>query len=192
MREPTGAGDERGPVPPVRAFLLLGAIAIVVPLTILATRPEPAPTKPAATGSPDYSLTDEEAIAEFERLNAQLMAAYRERNIALAESIFTSDSPMLPRVRKEINELLESGVISRTRFEEVATEVQTNGAAHIQIERVEVLRPRFLTERGSNANAGTQAEKRVLEWEIRLAAGAWRLYDAVVVERKNLRNGGRS
>src|SRR3712207_2764213 len=102
-RRPRAEAEPAG-LSPVRAFVLLGVIATALAGGIAAaTRETPAPEPGGTTRpSPDYSLTDAEAIAEFERLNDQLMQAYRERNIALAEDVFTSDSPMLPRVGKEI------------------------------------------------------------------------------------------
>ncbi|HEX2196630.1 MAG TPA: hypothetical protein VHJ76_06865, partial [Actinomycetota bacterium] len=138
---------------PVRAFFLVGVLA-AIPVALLTTRdaepstsPGPAPT---VARSPSYELTEAEAIAEFERLNAQLMAAYRERNIALAEDVFTSDSPMLPRVRKEIAALIDSSVVSVTKFQEVTTETTSVGSDEIVLERVQIVRPRFKTETGED------------------------------------------
>lgn len=183
-----GTAEDRTPgISPVRAFFLLGAVAAIVPLTVLATRPEAAPTQPPPPREPDYSLTNEEAIAEFERLNAQLMAAYRERNIALAEAIFTSDSPMLPRVRKEIRTLLRTDTISLTRFRDVATSVTTNHPDSVVVKRIELLYPRFETETGQDARAAGEPQRQEVEWTLRLQAARWLLHEAVIVDVEALR-----
>lgn len=186
-----GEGNEPAGLPPVRAFFLLGAILAAVFAGFLATREEsPATETVAPARSPDYSLTDAEAIAEFERLNAQLMQAYEDRNIALAEDVFTSDSPMLPRVRKEIRTLLGSDVLSLTRFKEISTVPTTNTPSLIVIERSEVLYPRFVTESGADASRSSRPERVRVEWELHVDLGRWLLHDAVVVKRQILRAGG--
>jgi hypothetical protein len=179
---------------PVRAFFLVCALATIVGGGFFATR-DASPTEPptpAAPRSPDYTLTDAEAIAEFERLNAQLMQAYDERNIALAEAVFTSDSPMLPRVRKEIRTLLRSSRISRTRFEPMSTSVQVMDSESVVLERVEIVRPRFETERGRDATAKGRPHRQRIEWTLHIDGGAWLLHDAVIVGVKPIRGDGES
>ena len=187
--------EGRGPRPrqvevpglsPVRAFLVVCTIATVLGTAFFATRDaspsEPPP--PAPPPSPDYSLSDAEALAEFERLNAQLMMAYEERNIALAEAVFTSDSPMLPRVRKEIKTLIESDVVSTSEFDEISTRVSDNMNNAVTIRRVEILRPGFQTEDGRNAAGSTAPERLQVEWTLHVEQGQWLLHDAVTVDRK--------
>lgn len=172
---------------PVRAFFVVCAIATIVGGGLFATR-DASPSEPPRTpaGSPDYTLTDEEAIAEFERLNAQLMQAYEERNIALAEDVFTSDSPMLPRVRKELRTLVDRSVVSLSRFEEISTEIRDSGPEEVILHRVEILHPRFQTEEGRNASSSTSERLRV-RWVLRVENGRWLLHDAVVLQRQILK-----
>lgn len=174
-------GDVEGGLSPVRAFLVLGAVLAAITVWFFATR-EPTPASPTAqpSRSPDYSLTDAEAIAEFERLNDQLLQAYEERNIALAEEVFTSDSPMLPRVRKELESLLESSVVSRTRFRRISARVVRNSAHEILIERVQVVIPRFETERGRDVTGTRVTERQRSEWVLRLEDAHWLLHNATI------------
>ena len=183
-RDTGGGGPRRVEVPglsPVRAFFVVGALA-AIPLALLATRSAEPATSPEPARSPSYELTDAEAIAEFERLNAQLMAAYRERNIALAEDVFTSDSPMLPRVRREIHTLVSSATLSRTRFESERTEVLENSPELLRIRHVEILRPRFETEEGEDATAAGRPHRQDVEWTLRIEQGRWLLHNAVIVD----------
>lgn len=176
------AGEREQGMSPVRAFLLLSAVAAAVAIGVFAARDEAAPSEPPrAARTPDYSLTDGEAIAEFERLNDQLLLAYRERNIALAEDVLTADSPMLPRVRSEIRTLIRSATFSRTTFDPLSTSVIENEPTVIKVSREEVLRPRFETETGEEATASGRSHRQKLEWTLHLDHGAWRLHDAVIV-----------
>ena len=184
-REGRGPRSRQVEVPglsPVRAFLVVCTIATVLGTAFLATRDaspsEPPP--PAAPRTPDYSLTDAEAIAEFERLNAQLMTAYEERNIALAEDVFTSDSPMLPRVRKEINTLIDEQVLSKTEFRVSSLEVIRNTSEEVVLERVQVVYPRFETEHGEDVTGTAKRERQRSEWTLRLQSGRWLLYNATI------------
>ena len=185
------AEAEPGGLSPVRAFILLGTVAILIAAGVTVFRdPAPAEPRPTSAPSPDYSLTDAEAVAEFERLNDQLMAAYRERNIALAEDAFTSDSPMLPRVRKEIDDLIDSSVVSMSRFEEISTKVAHSSSSSLIVVRVEVLYPRFKTESGRNASGPNYPERQRVKWDLRVADGRWLLHDAVVLRRIVLKGNG--
>lgn len=175
---------------PIRAFLAVCVLATAAGALLFATR-DASPSEPATTAprSPDYTLTDAQAIAEFNRLNAQLMQAYEERNIALAEEVFTSDSPMLPRVRKEIQTLLRSSRLSRTSFGELSTTVLDNRSVTIVIERAEVVHPRFVTEQGRDATAAGVPHRQTVEWTLRLERGRWLLDDAVVVDSQRVERG---
>lgn len=186
------AGAEPGGLSPGRAFILLGLVGAAIAAGVTAFRdPAPAEPRPAAAPSPDYSLTDAEALAEFERLNDQLMLAYRERSVALAEDVFTADSPMLPRVRKEIDDLVDSSVISRTRFEAMSTGIITNTPSRVVLRRVETLYPRFTTEGGDDATGASSPERRVVRWELHEKQGRWLLHNAVVTARRMGTRGGR-
>jgi hypothetical protein len=168
----------------VRAFFLIGALATILGGAVFATRDASPAETPAPARSPDYSLTDEEAIAEFERLNAQLIQAYEERNIALAEAVFTSDSPMLPRVRKEIANLIESSVLSRTRFRVREIDVASSGTAEIVLKRVEDVYPRFERESGGDASRDVTPYREWTDWVMRQEDGRWLLHEATVTDRE--------
>lgn len=178
---PRPRGAEVAGLSPVRAFLLVAALATIAGAGLFASR-DASPSEPPAepSRSPDHSLTDAEAIAEFERLNAQLMRAYEERNVALAEAVFTSDSPMLPRVRKEIETLIDEGVVSRSRFRVKALEVVRNSTTMIVLERLQVIFPRFETELGEDVTSRSVPEKQRSEWVLNLRNGRWLLHDATI------------
>ncbi len=188
-RDPGARRPRRVEVPglsPVRAFFIVGALA-ALPLALLVTRSaEPSMSPEPTRRSPSYELTEAEAIAEFERLNAQLMAAYRERNIALAEDVVTSDSPILDRAQREIDVLIDSAVISRTRFVARATHVVSTTPSKVVIEHVEDVYPRFQTESGKTVSGDRHPLRESTTWELYLERGRWLLHDAVVTRRERL------
>lgn len=178
---PRPAEAEAAGLSPIRAFLVVCALATAAGALLFATRDaSPAEPSPAPVRSPDYTLTEAEAIAEFERLNAQLMEAYEERNIALAEDVFTADSPMLPRVRKEIQTLLAEDVVSRSKFRVVELDVITNTSHQLELRRLQIVRPHFETEDGVDVTTSTEAERQESEWVLRVERGRWLLHDATI------------
>src|SRR5688500_13048480 len=84
---------ERSGLKPTTAFLLLLVGASVIAGVLYLTRPEaaPTPTGSETPNEPNFALTNEEAIARFEELNAQRIAMYEERDITLADQFLASD-----------------------------------------------------------------------------------------------------
>ncbi|MDQ4025443.1 MAG: hypothetical protein M3217_08135 [Actinomycetota bacterium] len=186
-RRPAGGEGVPG-LSPVRAFFLLGAVATVVPLTILATRPDAAPSAPPATSSPDFSLTDAEAIAEFERLNAIRIAAYKARDITLLSEALATTSPLLARGEKEIRTLLDDGVVIKSSFITKSVRIIENAPTQVVVRQTEVDRPKIVTEDGREVTSRGGAQERVIEWTLRLENYVWKIYDSHLIESRRLGN----
>ncbi|MFN2587095.1 MAG: hypothetical protein ABR613_03095, partial [Actinomycetota bacterium] len=113
--------------------------------------------------------------------------AYRQRNIALAEAIFTSDSPMLPRVRREIDKLLDASVISETRFQPLSIDVVANYENEVEINLVQVLSPKFVTEGGDEVTTAKPVRERQESlWTLRVENGEWLLHNATITRILNV------
>ena len=168
---------------PVRAFFLLGAVAAIVPLTILATRPEAAPTTaPEATRGPDFSLTDAEAIAEFERLNDMRIKAYKARDVSLLIEALATDSPLLTRGTQEIERLLLDAVLIQSRFVSENVEIVRNTSEEILVRQTEIEHPRVVTEGGRDVTAESSSQRRVIEWTLSHEEDyQWKLYDSRLI-----------
>ena len=175
------AAEEREPLlSPVRAFLMLAAVAVVVPLTILATRPEAAPTTPGAARGPDFSLTDEEAIAEFERLHGLQLAAYENRDVSIVPRVYTPDSPVAPRVVKEITKLLRQDVTTTTDFETRDVLVLRSGPSEVVLKQTAVVDAKFFNDDGDEISLNAPAELQEIEWTLRRLSDTWLIHDAVI------------
>lgn len=180
-----GEGNEQSGLSPVRAFFLLGAILAAVFAGFLATREEsPATETVAPARSPDYSLTDAEAIAEFERLNDTRITAYRLRDISLLHQALASDSPLLRRGEAEIKQLLRDKIILKSRFGTEAAEVVTNMPDEIVVRHTEVDYPRFVHESGDVLTADRTPRLRVILWTLRPIGTEWRIFDSTFVSQR--------
>ncbi|HEV2757494.1 MAG TPA: hypothetical protein VG318_17155 [Actinomycetota bacterium] len=160
-------------------------MATIVPLALLATRPGAArSTPPAATRSPEYSLTDAEAIAEFERLNELRLRAYEDRDVTLVPRIYTSDSPVADRVVKEINDLVRRNVTTVTRFRTQKLVVAQNQGEEIRIRQVALVDASFFSSTGDEISIDAPVERQAIEWTLQVNSGVWKIHDAVVTSAK--------
>lgn len=166
---------------PVRAFLMLVAVAVVVPLTILATRPEAAPTKPSVPATPDFSLTDAEAIAEFEHLNEIRITAYKTRDVTLLGETLTAASPLLRRGENEIRRLLRDRVIIESKFITRDVQVISNSPHAVTVRQIEVELPKYVSEEGSDVTGDARAQERTIEWTLHLEGSQWKLHDSRLI-----------
>lgn len=173
------AEDRASGISPVRAFFLLGAVAAIASLTVLATRPEAAPT-PAAPREPDYSLTDEEAIAEFERLRSLAFAAVRTRDVTLLDEVFTPTGPIRRRAMAEVKSLLKSGVVDRSTFVSESVAVVRNRSEEIRLIEVSRLAPCFRRSSGAVVARGPAEVRQRAMWILRLVGAEWLIEDSVI------------
>lgn len=166
---------------PVRAFFLVCALATVLGAAFFATREATPSEPPAPARSPDYSLTDEEAIAEFERLRSAAIDAVRERDVSLIDKIATASGPLHRRATREIAALIREGVVDRTQFESQDVEVVRNEPTEILILERTRLEPCFRTIAGKDVSTGPDVVLQSAEWTLRLSEETWLLHKAVVV-----------
>ena len=179
-REPANE-DKTSGLSPVRAFLMLAAVATIVPLTILATRPEAAPSAAPSPRTPDFSLTDAEAIAEFERLHESLMRAYLTRDVTRVKTFAAPGSGLEASVVREIEELVSDGVIDRTITKEISTTVVENEADTVLLEQSVIESPRFVdAQSGRDVTVSAQPQRQVVLWALRLSDNEWRLTSGVI------------
>ncbi len=190
MREsdPPGRGrpeneENTGLLPPVKAFFLLIGVGVAAAVAAFATQPDAAPSEPPATvTSPDFSLTDAEAIEEFERLKSILLAAYWRRDVTLLDEFAAPDAaPGVQRVDDEIRTLLRDGVLYRTREARRSLAVTQNDPAEVELTEVLIKTPRFLDEQsGENVATGDKAERQIIVWVLRLYGSEWKIHSATV------------
>lgn len=186
--------DDVGPagLSPVRAFFVVGAVLAATVMGFLATR-EPSPATPTVkpSRSPDYSLTDAEAIAEFERLKNTLASAYRRRDVTLVKELAAPDAAAgIRRIDDEIRTLIADAVLYRTRETRLSLEVLANRSFEVEVREVVVKRPRFIDERtGENVATNLGPERQEIVWILRRYGTDWRVYSATIVSAERVAKG---
>jgi hypothetical protein len=121
----------------IRAVAIFGVGALLLATLYGAWQAVAGSDDPNAIGpgasEPDFSLTDEQAIARFEQLRDKALQATRSQDLTLVPSIFTATSPMKDRLRTEIQRLRENGVREQSKFERLNVTVTENSPSLISL-----------------------------------------------------------
>jgi hypothetical protein len=182
--------ERTGGLAPVKAFFVLVAVGLAAAVAAFATQPDAAPSEPPAPArSPDFSLTDAEAIAEFERLHALQITAYKTRDPSLVPETYTTDSPVADRVLREITELLRRDVTTDGDFTSRRIVVASNTAAEILLRQEVVVNPSFFNHRGQEVSLDAPAELQEIRWTLRWDGDRWLIHDAVITSSRPIRAG---
>lgn len=178
-----------GGVPPLRVFLGLLALVLALGAVVLVTRDvEPAPPPPPAqSASPNFALTDEEAIARFKELHALLLTAYRQRDMSLLDSFLTENSPLRTRAVQEIRQLLRDRVFDRAKIESLVLRVLFNESDLITVRHKWIEYPRFVAESGQNVTSFEQPILQVVDWSLRPDHSVWKIFDSDVIRTRRYR-----
>jgi hypothetical protein len=181
--------SEGGTFPPIRVFLVLMTVLVVVGAVVFFTSNDPAPEPmPTQSTSPDYSLTDAEAIARFKELHATLLTSYRQRDASLLDSYLTADSPLRARASKEIRQLLRDEVLDRAKIETLKLRVVRNDADDITLRHTTVENPHFVSEGGENVTSFNKPILQVTDWTLRLDESLWKIFESDVVRSRRYRD----
>ena len=178
-RDPQSKGAD-----PVRVFLILAAFMTAIGAFLWLTRSDPIPESPAnataPTESPDFSLTDEEAIARFKELDELSQLIYRERDQSLIPEVYIDGSRIAETVRNEVRRMARDGVYSATRFKTLTVEVTINTPSLIRLEQVVVVTPRFMSDSGDEVTGKERAQKQTVKWALKLEGQKWQIESATI------------
>lgn len=173
---------------PVRAFFLLGIVATAVAGLVMLTRDAaPSEHSPTTRPSPDYSLTDAEAIAEFERLHRMFRTASMHRDQSLVDAMLTVDSPLHTTAQQQIRQLISDGVLDRSRFVEQSVGVVENSGSEVELRQVVVIHPRFVAEATGRSVAEGTSLKQTVRWSLALDGTVWKIHDSEVLSSRRVR-----
>jgi hypothetical protein len=170
---------------PVRVFLILAGILVAIGVVFWLTRSDPIPDAAIATfpsESPDFSLTNVEAIARFKELHSLFRQGSRERDLSVLNLLFTRDSPLRQIATDDVRQLRKDGVLDRSTFRTTEIEVVSNVANEIVLlQRVEI-EPRFILEQSGKDIADPGPLNQQVRWVLHQEAGVWKVYDSKVLE----------
>ena len=172
---------------PVRVFLILAAILVAIGVVFWLTRSDPIANTPAnatsPTGSPDFSLTNEEAIARFKELDALKVEMYRTQDRSLFDSVFTDDSPSRAIVEKDLDKLSENSIRFESTYQTSDISIQSNQSQEIRLRQSVAVTPRLVNAQGENVS-NSKTQHHVVLWVLRPESHEWLVYKTVVVSAK--------
>jgi hypothetical protein len=139
------------------------------------------PQDPAVPGNPDpdFSLTDEQAIARFEELHPTLVSAIQTRDDSLLHSA-TSQGPILRSSLREIADLRKNGVRDQAEIAIKSVSVISNRSEEVALGVTLEVLPCFLDERGRDITKGPDAIEQQLTWTLRFDGDRWLIHDGVL------------
>lgn len=172
---------------PTKVFAVLAALILAIVGIVLLTRPN---TAPPATESrtPDFSLTDTEAITRFEELDALRIQAIDSGDLSLIDEIFVDPSHVARTMRKTIIRLNRTGVSAiHNPYEIKSLRIVTNTDERVRVEQVVEFDIRFEGSAGESLTRKGGLERQTILWTMVLEADVWKLDAAQVTESKQLR-----
>jgi hypothetical protein len=171
----------------VRLVAIALAIALVAGLLIAAIQgvtssgadPDPNPGGAAGTNTePDFSLTDEEALQTFNSLVERSYRAIEHRDITMLSQVFTTGSPTKGRALEVISSLKRDGVIDKSSYESLSTEVLSNESGEVIILQRVHTAPCFRSDSGKDVTTGKAGIEYDIEWSLRLSDSRWLLHES--------------
>jgi len=188
----TPAEDMPSPRPGwIRAVAILGVGALLIGTLYgvwqaVASNEDPGSIGPASS-EPDFSLTDEQAIARFNDLRDTALQATRNQDVSLILSVFTETSPMKNRLEAEVQRLKQNGVQERSEFERLDLTVTQNSPSFISLLEITDYFPCFKNESGNDVTVGPQAIRQEVEWTLALDGDQWLIEDSIIRDDRELK-----
>jgi len=137
------------------------------------------------TSEPDFSLTDEQAIARFEELNERRVQAYETTDLAMV-SRFAGPGPFKDQVVDELRRLRRDKVTAKPLFDTESLTVTSNTPSRIQFEQSVLFDLRFFDESGEDVTSEGDPERLVIDWTMQHFDEGWLLTESVAIKAGSL------
>lgn len=185
-----GQGRVRGALSPLVAFAVLMALVVAGAAYVLSRETEPAAgpatLSEASPSISDHKLTDAEAIARFEELDAIRQRAYASPDPSLVSRVFAEERRTHQIVLRELRRLEADAVRSESTFDTRSVRVLVNRSQRITLRQVVVIDPRFVDSDGRNVTGHAPAERQTIEWTLVRVGDQWLIGDSRVVKAEAL------
>ena len=190
----TPAGDMPSPRPPwiravaiVAALALLGGVLYGTWQAVAGTDdPEPDPIG-LGRSEPDFSLTDEQAVATFEKLYSTSASAIRNRDQSLLPIALTDGGPVFERAQDQITQLKEDGVTDASSFEIIDSRVTANATNEVALRITFRLNTCFLDDEGNDVTKGPRTLEQDSDWTLQVEDSRWQIHQGVLQEDRVLK-----
>ena len=169
---------------PTKVFLILAGALAAVTAAFLLTRPDtPTPASPETT-RPDFSLTEAEAIDRVKDLEELNVLLYVERDPSLIGNVYSTDSRLLGRVRREISQLVKQEVTVDVAHEIRSVDVLKNTPSEIVAVETVLSNARFFDESGSDVTRSGRPEVQEIRVTLHLESDEWLIFDSLITSAR--------
>lgn len=166
----------------VAAVLALAGLGVWF-LAAQGEAPKPAPA-PEIEGAPAVVLTEAEAKAEFERLNALRIEAYETRDLGLLSDFLASNSSLLPLAKKEISQLERDQIDVHVIYRPLSTRMISSDISRIVLEQ-RAVQALLFSKDGKDVTSDQGKSIRVTRWTLVKEGSLWKLFDSNLISEKN-------
>jgi len=169
----------------IRAVAILGVGALLIATLYGAWQAvfgneDPGPVDPGAS-DPDFSLTDEQAIARFEELNELRIRAYKTADISLV-SAFAGTGPFRAKVVAEIRRLKRDDITASLELGDEQLELLANSTDEIKIQQTADLNIRFFNSKGVDVTSKGRSQRVVIDWTLEPSTQGWLITTSTVTD----------
>jgi hypothetical protein len=135
------------------------------------------PTNP----DPDFSLTDEQAIARFKELSELRLRAYESADISLVPE-FAGTGPFRTKVVAEIRRLKRDNVTASLELADEQLELLMNSRDQIKIQQTAELNIRFFNPKGVDVTSKGRSQHVVIDWTLEPSERGWLIATSIVTD----------
>jgi hypothetical protein len=188
--------DDGLPPPRPRRFRLIAlgvALAMFLPFAYIAYRniadavSDPGPGPNPGFPEPDFSLTDEQAMATFTTLHRGLVGAIQNQDLSLLSAVATNKGPIFDSASKEIRDLRQDRVQDRAKISIQEATVVSTGPNQTTLDAVFLVRPCFTNSQGEDVTQGPRAIEQHLTWTLRIEDDSWQIHEGTLNSDRVLR-----
>ena len=170
----------------IRAVAILGVGALLIATLYsawqaVAGSDDPQdPTVPTNL-DPDFSLTDEQAIARFKELEALQISAYENVDLSLV-SDFAAPGPFKDKVVQELRQLRRDDVFAVLSMKNQELKVTQNTQSQIAIEETVTLNIEFHDSEGEDASTDGRPQRLVVDWRMESFENGWLITESTAID----------
>ena len=173
----------------IRAVAIIGVGALLIGTLYgvwqaVAGSNDPDPIGPGAS-EPDFSLTDEQAIARFEELDELRVRAYKNADVGMVSN-FAGPGQFKDQVLDELQELQREGVTASPIFKTEELTVTSNSADRIQLRQVVIFDARFFDKKGNDVTDESGRERLTVLWQLASTDQGWLISESNIVDAESL------
>ena len=169
----------------IRAVAIIGVGALLIGTLYGAWQAVASSNDPDPIGQgssePDFSLTDEQAIARFKELESLQIAAYENVDLT-AVSDFAGPGPFKDKVVQELRQLRRDDVFAVLSMKNQQLRVTQNTQSQIAIEETVTLNIEFHDVNGGDATTDGKPQRLVVDWRMESFENGWLITKSTAID----------